>query len=406
MPSIPRPTRHATDGGHPRGSHPLRRVALGATAGLAACVSLMPPVTAQAAAPITVTSTCGRLTVGAPGVATNRVAVVLTDHNEVAGTPGHTRQSVSVPAGSYTWMAFSTSEDGSGSDDPMPLGSGRTVVAACTPTSARRAVVGDENADARADVFALTTTGELRYYQTGTGTHLMAGVPIGSGWGTTDWIGRLTDQPVGEQFTQAGTPVANRLLAHRRDGSIWVYPDLGRGRLGAGTRIGTGFTGFSDFAVTQTNFLPTFGGHALTAVKGGKRMAWDITPHGTGAPTLDSSPDATEPATAVQTAYLPRMDADAWADQIDIDAAGTMRWTNYPVPTTSTPPEPVVREVGHGWNQMQIVTSPGDMDGDGFSDLIARRADGNLYVYRATGTGAWKAPLQIGSRWNSVSVLG
>ena len=42
-----------------------------------------------------------------------------------------------------------------------------------------------------------------------------------------------------------------------------------------------------------------------------------------------------------------------------------------------------------GWNSLTAVFSPGDFDGDGFSDVIARTAAGELYLYRGTGAGTF-----------------
>jgi hypothetical protein len=42
---------------------------------------------------------------------------------------------------------------------------------------------------------------------------------------------------------------------------------------------------------------------------------------------------------------------------------------------------------GQGWNAFDIMVSPGDFTGDRRADLIARKPDGTLWLYRGTGTG-------------------
>ncbi|TDK23542.1 hypothetical protein E2F48_16275 [Arthrobacter crusticola] len=42
---------------------------------------------------------------------------------------------------------------------------------------------------------------------------------------------------------------------------------------------------------------------------------------------------------------------------------------------------------GAGWNAFDIMVSPGDFTGDRRADLIARKPDGTLWLYRGTGTG-------------------
>ncbi|MFE4198632.1 FG-GAP repeat domain-containing protein [Paenarthrobacter sp. NPDC056912] len=58
------------------------------------------------------------------------------------------------------------------------------------------------------------------------------------------------------------------------------------------------------------------------------------------------------------------------------------------------------REVGAGWNIFNIVFSPGDFDGDGFNDLLARNSAGGLFLYPGDGDGGWLETRQVGSGWN------
>ena len=53
---------------------------------------------------------------------------------------------------------------------------------------------------------------------------------------------------------------------------------------------------------------------------------------------------------------------------------------------------------------MSALISPGDWNGDGNSDLIARRrADNSLWLYPGNGSGGFLTPRQIGSGWGSMS---
>jgi len=58
------------------------------------------------------------------------------------------------------------------------------------------------------------------------------------------------------------------------------------------------------------------------------------------------------------------------------------------------------RTVGWGWNGFNLILSPGDFNGDGKSDVIARDTAGSLYLYAGDGTGGWKPAQTIGKGWN------
>lgn len=54
-----------------------------------------------------------------------------------------------------------------------------------------------------------------------------------------------------------------------------------------------------------------------------------------------------------------------------------------------------------GWNQYNVLTSPGDITGDGRPDLIARQAStGDIYLYKATSSGKLSARVKIFSKWS------
>jgi hypothetical protein len=63
--------------------------------------------------------------------------------------------------------------------------------------------------------------------------------------------------------------------------------------------------------------------------------------------------------------------------------------------------------IGAGWAAYDQLTSPGDLDGDGISDLVARDTTGKLYFYKATGNAAapYKGRVLIGSGWNTYNEI-
>ncbi|MET7567774.1 FG-GAP-like repeat-containing protein [Streptomyces sp. NPDC005492] len=65
--------------------------------------------------------------------------------------------------------------------------------------------------------------------------------------------------------------------------------------------------------------------------------------------------------------------------------------------TTSTPHT----SLGTGWNQYNLLTSPGDLTGDGLPDLIARKTStGEAFLYKGTSTGRLSTRVRIATGWN------
>ncbi|WP_432071507.1 FG-GAP-like repeat-containing protein [Streptomyces wuyuanensis] len=63
-------------------------------------------------------------------------------------------------------------------------------------------------------------------------------------------------------------------------------------------------------------------------------------------------------------------------------------------------PSTAYTSLGTVWAQFNVLTSPGDMTGDGRPDLVARQAStGDMYLYADNGTGGLKARGRIGTNW-------
>lgn len=62
-------------------------------------------------------------------------------------------------------------------------------------------------------------------------------------------------------------------------------------------------------------------------------------------------------------------------------------------------------KIGSGWQVMTAVSYVGDFNGDTRGDLIARRADGTLWLYPSTGRGGWNKAVKIGTGWKPMTQI-
>ncbi|MEV1062710.1 FG-GAP-like repeat-containing protein [Streptomyces sp. NPDC050263] len=69
---------------------------------------------------------------------------------------------------------------------------------------------------------------------------------------------------------------------------------------------------------------------------------------------------------------------------------------------TSYAPSDSHVSLGTGWNQFDVLTSPGDVSGDGRPDLIARNAaTGAVYLYKGTSAGRLAAAVKLYADWKA-----
>ena len=57
-------------------------------------------------------------------------------------------------------------------------------------------------------------------------------------------------------------------------------------------------------------------------------------------------------------------------------------------------------KVGTGWGGFTALVGPGDATGDGIPDIVGRTSTGDLWLYRGTGTGAFTGGVRVGTGWN------
>lgn len=272
----------------------------------------------------------------------------------------------------------------------------RTVVAAtlallaCAP-----AARADWSGDAKADVLAIDpNSGALLLYK-GTGGGAFAGgnQTIGSGWGSftalisTEWSGD------GKQD----------LLVRNTDGLLLMYRGNGRGGFvtGTGESLGGGWGGFTALvapgdwsgdshpdllALQPDGTLLLYRGNGDSGFIGGGipiASGWQNFNAllGPGDWSGDGKPDILARA------------ADGSLQMFRGNGHGGFVTGN-------------AQKVGTGWGGFTALTTRGDFSGDGFPDILARRSDGALLVYRGNGATGFISPYpQVGSGWQSLAYI-
>jgi len=84
-------------------------------------------------------------------------------------------------------------------------------------------------------------------------------------------------------------------------------------------------------------------------------------------------------------------------------------WSCCSMRKPASPPQVnAAGSIGAGWQNYDLIVSPGDWDGtaSGAPDIIARRAsDGTLWLFSGDGLGGYRGPTQIGSGFNVYTQL-
>ncbi len=204
----------------------------------------------------------------------------------------------------------------------------------------------DWSGDGPADVLAVDSGGRLLLYR-GTAAGRFAaggGQPIGTGWGS------FTALLAPGDWSRDGKP---DLLARTSDGKLLMYRGNGSGGFlnGHGEQIGSGW-------------------QSLTAL---------LTPRDWNG---DGKPD-----------ILARTSDGKLLMYRGNGSGGFL--------------QPTAQQIGSGWQSLTALLAPGDWNGDGKSDILARTSDGKLLMYRGNGSGGFLQPTAqlIGSGWQSFNAL-
>ncbi|MDN4645756.1 FG-GAP repeat domain-containing protein, partial [Arthrobacter sp. PsM3] len=107
------------------------------------------------------------------------------------------------------------------------------------------------------------------------------------------------------------------------------------------------------------------------------------------------------PPAPAEPMRLNDFNGDGKTDVIARDASGEL-WL---YPGTGTGDWFKRIDLGGGWNVMTSIVSAGDFNGDGKADVIARDTGGELWFYPGTGTGDWSKRQTLGGGWNVMTSI-
>ncbi|MFI8101194.1 FG-GAP repeat domain-containing protein [Streptomyces sp. NPDC086023] len=250
-------------------------------------------------------------------------------------------------------------------------------------------IAADNHAGRKADLWAVTPDGVL-YVHPGKGGGRF-GTPLRFG-GPTSVTPPWTDSDL---FVNSGvTPVYGKhgIVAVEASGTVREYTNLTNGHFAATRRtldakVQAGQRLISAAALTDDNRAEhyTWNGSALTHLTTGKTVKGSFS----GTDLVLGPGD---------------LNGDGKGDLLSRDAHGTL-WLRGGTGSTTTFDGPV--EVSAGWGAYQQILGAGDISGDGRADVVATGADGRLYIFRGTGRAdAPFAPRElIGGGWNAYDTL-
>ncbi|QNP67451.1 FG-GAP repeat domain-containing protein [Streptomyces genisteinicus] len=243
--------------------------------------------------------------------------------------------------------------------------------------------VDDLDEDGNAELFARTYSGDLySYSSTGTGA-FHPRVKLGSGWNTVDRFANGSSVPSFGKDELIGLDTA---------GSLYYYYDLNNGKFSPRQRIndvgdwkGAKLQHFSSLdSDAASELFEVYDGHLYNLSAG----AYDIGGGWGVFNTLVGPGD---------------LSGDGKGDIVARDGSGTLYLYRGNGNATGFAAK---QKIGTGWGQFNALIGAGDLSGDGRADLLARATDGKLYLYEGTGSAAapFKAKKLIGSGWGSYTL--
>ena len=218
-----------------------------------------------------------------------------------------------------------------------------------------------------------------------------------SGWKSMSVIGKGFGG-FSKVFT-AGTWDADALsdvMAQKSDGSLWLYPGTPADPLGPSRKVGAGW-GIYNLVFP----VGDFGGDGRSDLMARRPDGTLMLYSGNGSGGFLKNTRKIGSGWGIFTSVFGPGDfnGDGTSDVIARTSAGLL----YLYPGNGSGGWLPRRIIGSGWNMISTIMSSGDFSGDGKSDLLGRGRDGILWMYPGNGTGGFLPRKAVGSAWNMFS---
>jgi hypothetical protein len=189
------------------------------------------------------------------------------------------------------------------------------------------------------------------------------------------------------------------VLVRKADGTLWLHPGRAAGLLGTPRKVGNGWGG-------QNLVFPVgdFSGDGFSDLMARRADGTMALYTGNGSGGFRGAPTTIGTSWNGYTSVFSPGDfnGDGTSDVIARAADGLL----YLYPGNGSGGWLPRRDLGHGWNNFSALLSPGDFNGDAKSDLLARASDGMLWLYAGNGAGGFLPPSRVvGSGWNVFSTI-
>ncbi|MER5913142.1 FG-GAP-like repeat-containing protein [Streptomyces sp. NPDC001982] len=123
---------------------------------------------------------------------------------------------------------------------------------------------------------------------------------------------------------------------------------------------------------------------------------------GTGKGTFSGPVGAGGWATSLKAVPVGDLSGDRCNDVLVRYSSGALRLYKPGCNEGLTPTTPYTTLYPSGWDQYDVITSPGDVSGDGRPDVLVRKSStGAVYLYKATSTGKLAARVQLYDNWKT-----